>query len=202
MERISSFVEVHLKETAKAKAEGGVVGPGYVFEHCLRVAFWCWRLALEMHADVSTCVTAGLLHAVSHFEPEPKNTETAKAFMEKERFKREFVDAVAHAIENHARQGKSDTLESKILEDADKLDRFGYLRLMLFIKSLPELPTQMEEAIHVLMEEVERQDKGEFGETWTSMAKARLYIQLIVYRNILSGILEEIENTRTTMSQK
>lgn len=192
-------MEAHLKETAKDKAEGGIVGPSYVFEHCLRVAFWCWRLALEMHADVSTCVTAGLLHAVSHYEPEPKSIETAKAFMEKERFKKEFIDAVAHAIENHTSQVISDTLESKILGDADKLDRFGYLRLMLFLKSLPESPSQMEEAIHVLMEEVEKQNRGEFGETWTSMAKARLNTQLNVYRNTLNGILEEIENTRTTM---
>jgi HD superfamily phosphodiesterase len=196
--RISSFVEAHLSEMGKEQA-ASPIGPKYVFEHSLRVAFWCWRLALEMHADVSTCVTAGLLHAVSHFEPEPKSAETARKFMEKEGFKKEFMDAVAYAIENHAQQGKSKTLESRILEDADKIDRFGYLRLLLFVKTLPESFVQIEESIHSLLAEVEKQEKGEHDETWTSMAKARMNTQINVYKNFLRGILEEIENTRTTM---
>lgn len=195
---ISSFVEAHLLETGKEQTNNPV-GPKYVFEHSLRVAFWCWRLALETHGDVSTCVTAGLLHAVSHFEPEQKSTETAKNFMEKEGFKKEFIDAVTYAVENHARQGRSETLVSKILQDADKIDRFGYLRLLLFVKTLPESFAQIEESIHSLLEEIDKQEKGEFGETWTSMAKVRLNTQIGVYKNFLNGILEEIENTRTTM---
>lgn len=196
--KISSFAEAHLQETGKGQPKSPVE-PNYVFEHSLRVAFWCWRLALEAHADVSTCVTTGLLHAVSHFEPDQKSTETAKRFMENERFRKEFIDAVAHAIENHAQRRKPVTLESKILEDADKLDRFGYMRLALFARSLPESFAQMEETINTLVEEVEKQEKGEFGQTWTSMAKVRLNTQLNAYKSFLKGILEEIENTRTTM---
>lgn len=196
--RISSFVEAHLQETGKERATSPI-GPRYVFEHSLRVAFWCWRLALETHADVSTCVTAGLLHTVSHFEPEQKSLATAKDFMEKEGFRKEFIDAVAYAIENHTQQGKSETLESKILQDADKIDRFSYLRLLLFVKTLPESFAQIEEIVHSLLTEVEKQEKGEYGETWTSMAKVRMNMQIGVYKNFLNGILEEIENTITTM---
>jgi hypothetical protein len=144
-------------------------------------------------------VTAGLLHAVSHFEPDPKSTETARKFMEKEGFKKEFRDAVAYAIENHAQHGKSKTLESKILEDADKIDQFGYLRLLLFAKTLPESFVQMEESIHSLLAEVEKHEKGEYGQMWTSMGKTRMQTQIALYKGFLSGLLEEIENTRTTM---
>jgi len=196
--RISSFVKTRLSETGKERA-ASPVGPSYVFEHSLRVAFWCWRLALETHADVSTCAAAGLLHAVSHFEPDPRSTETARKFMEKEGFKKEFMDIVAYAIENHARQGKSETLESRILEDADKIDRFGYLRLMLFVKTLPESFAHLEESVHSLLAEVEKLEKGEEGVIWTSMAKARMQTQVGLYENFLRGLLEEIDNTRTTM---
>ena len=196
--RISSFVEAHLSETGKEQVTSPV-GPKYVFEHSLRVAFWCWRLALEMHADVSTCVAAGLLHATSHFEPDPKSTETAKTFMDKENFKKEFKDAVIHAINNHAQHGKSETPESRILEDADKIDRFGYLSLVSFVKTLSASDVQVENGANSLLSEIERLEKGEDA-VWTSMAKARLRAQASCYRSFLQGILEEIENTRTTMT--
>ena len=128
-ETISSFVEAHLLETGREQATSPM-GPKYYFEHSLRVAFWCWRMALEMHADVSTCVSAGLLHDVSRFESEKHETrvlisaETARRFMEKEGFKKEFINAVAYAIENQAQEGGLKTLETKILQDADKMEEF------------------------------------------------------------------------------
>jgi uncharacterized protein len=196
--KISSFVETHLLETGKEQVTSPM-GPRFVFEHSLRVAFWCWRLALEMHADVSTCVAAGLLHDVSHFEHGASSTETARNFMEKEVFRREFVAAVAYAIENHAQRGKPKTVETKVLEDANKLDEFGYLRLLLFAKTTPDSFTQLEEETNSFLTEVEKLEKGEHGETWTSMAKARMQAQIGLYKNLLKGLLEEIENTRTTM---
>jgi 5'-deoxynucleotidase YfbR-like HD superfamily hydrolase len=196
--RISSFVETHLKETGH-EYPGGVMEPRYVFEHSLRVAFWCWRLALEMHADVSTCVAAGLLHDVSHFESGVSSAETARNFMEKETFKQEFTDVVAYAIENHVQCGKSKTVETEILEDANKLDEFGYLRLLLFTKTTPDSFTQLEGEINSLLAEVEKLEEGEHCETWTSMAKAQMQTQISLYKNFLKGLLEEIENTRTTM---
>jgi hypothetical protein len=90
-------------------------------------------------------------------------------------------------------------VETKILEDANKLDEFGYLRLLLFAKTTPDSFTQLEEEINTLSAEVEKLEKGERSETWTSMAKARMQAQIGLYKNFLKGLLEEIENTRTTM---
>jgi 5'-deoxynucleotidase YfbR-like HD superfamily hydrolase len=196
--KLSSFVETHLLETGKEQV-ASPMGPRFVFEHSLRVAFWCWRLALEMHADVSTCVAAGLLHDVSHFESGVSSAETARNFMEKEMFKQEFMNAVVYAIENHTQRGKPKAVETKILEDANKLDEFGYLKLLLFAKTVPDSFTQLEEEINSLLAEVEKLEKGEHGETWTSMAKTRMQAQIGLYKNFLKGLLEEIENTRTTM---
>jgi HD superfamily phosphodiesterase len=187
-----------LLETGKEQV-ASPMGPRFVFDHSLRVAFWCWRLALEMHADVSTCVAAGLLHDVSHFESGVSSAETARNFMKKEMFKREFIDTVAYAIENHIHSGKPKTIETKILEDANKLDEFGYLRLLIFAKTTSDSFTQLEEEINSLLADVEKLEKGERSETWTSMAKARMQAQVGLYKNFLKGLLEEIENTRTTM---
>jgi 5'-deoxynucleotidase YfbR-like HD superfamily hydrolase len=197
-EKISSFVETHLRETGHTDVSVAM-GPQYVFEHSLRVAFWCWRLALEMHADVSTCVAAGLFHDVSYFESGVSSEETARNFMEKETFKREFIDAVAYAIENRTQRGKPKTMETKILEDANKLDEFGCLRLLLFARSMPDSFAQLEADANSLLAEIEKLEKGEKGGTWTSMAKARMQTQITLYKNFLKGLLEEIENTRITM---
>jgi uncharacterized protein len=201
---ISSFTEAHLLETGREQATSPM-SPKYYFEHSLRVAFWCWRLALEMHADVSTCVAAGLLHDVARFELEKHETqeaisaEAARRFMEKEGFKKEFADAVAYAIENQAQEGKPKTLETKILQDANKMDRFGYLRLLLFAKTAVESFSETEENANSLLVEVEKLEKGEYGQMWTSIGKARMTTQIALYKSFLKGLLEEIENTRTTM---
>jgi HD superfamily phosphodiesterase len=201
--KISSFVETHLLETGKEQVSNPM-GPRFVFEHSLRVAFWCWRLALETHADVSTCVAAGLLHDVSHFESEKNeaqkiSAQTARGFMEKEGFKKEFMDTVAGAIENQAQVGKLKTLEAKILHDADKIDEFGYFRLLLFTKTTEESLLQLREGAESLLAEVEKLEKGEYGEMGTNMGKTRIKTQITTYKTFLKGLLEEIENTETTM---
>lgn len=181
------------------------MGPKYYFEHSLRVAFWCWRLALEMHTDVSICVAAGLLHDVSHFESEKHgvqgaiSAETARRFMETEGFKKEFIGTVAYAIENQAQEGRPKTLETKILQDANKMDEFGYFRLLLFAKTVAESFSGMEKSVNSLLAEVEKLEKGDYGQMWTSMGKTRMATQTALYKGFLKGLLEEIENIRTTM---
>lgn len=203
-ERISTFTETHLLETGREQT-ASQMGPKYYFEHSLRVAFWCWRLALEMHADVSTCVASGLLHDISFFEPkeherlETTSAGTARRFMEKEGFKEEFKEAVASAIENQAQGAKSKTLEAKILQDANKMDEFGYIRLLLFAKATPETFWGTEESSNFLLAEVEKLEKDEYGQMWTSMGKAWITKQIALYKTFLTGLLEEIENTKTTM---
>jgi HD superfamily phosphodiesterase len=144
-------------------------------------------------------VAAGLLHDVSQFETETSSAETARYFMENEKFKQEFIDSVACAIETRASCGKPKTMETKILQDANKMDEFGYLRLLLFIKSAPSTFAQLEAEANSLLVEVEKLERGKYGETWTSRAKVRIQAQIGLYRDFLEGLLEEIENTRTTM---
>jgi len=201
--KISSFVETHLLETGKEQV-ASPMGPKYVFEHSLRVAFWCWHLALEMHADVSTCVAAGLFHDVSHFELKKNETQkvsaqTARGFMEKEGFKKEFMDTVAGAIESQAQVRMLKTLEAKILHDADKIDEFGYFRLLLFTRMTEESFPKLRENAKFLLAEVEKLENGEYGEMGTSMGKARIKTQITTYKAFLNGLLEEIEATETTM---
>jgi len=202
--KISLFVEAHLSETGRDYANN-LMGPKYVFEHSLRVAFWCWRLALETHADVSMCVAAGLLHDVSRFESENPNAqtalsaETAKKYMTNEGYKKEFTATIVDAIENQIRQGMPARLEARILQDADRLDEFGYVRLLCFMKTVGESFSQYRGNAKSLLAEIGKIEKDEYSQMWTSMGKARMKTQLTMYKTFLNGLLEEIENTETTM---
>ncbi|MBX5327350.1 HD domain-containing protein [Candidatus Bathyarchaeota archaeon A05DMB-4] len=203
--KISSFVEAHLLETGNEHVVSPT-GPKYVFEHSLRVAFWCWRLALEAHADVSRCVAAGLFHDVSRFEAEnpeaqaKMSAQTAREYMLKAGFKKEFIAAVMDAVQNRADDfGKHKTLETKILQDANKIDELGYIRLFLFMKTSGESFSTLKENAESFLAEVTKIEKDDYGLMWTSMGKARMKTQVTTIKTFLNGLLEEIENTETTM---
>jgi hypothetical protein len=57
----------------------------------------------------------------------------------------------------------------------------------------------MEKSANSLLDEIVKLEKGEYGQMWTSMGKTRMATQIALYKGFLKGLLEEIENTRTTM---
>ncbi len=73
------------------------------------------------------CLKAAELHDIARDQPNHavKSAETARELLKG--FDAEFVEAVCHAIEAHSFSGKvrPETLEAKVLSDADKLDAMG-----------------------------------------------------------------------------
>jgi uncharacterized protein len=102
------------------------------FDHVLRVLALTERLAQEEGADLEIVRAAALLHDVARGQGDPLITDHARAGAE---FAREVlmgqpsdrVEAVAHAVAAHRfRTGPNpQTLEAKVLHDADKLDAIG-----------------------------------------------------------------------------
>jgi uncharacterized protein len=102
------------------------------FDHVLRVLAIAEHLALREGADLEIVRTATLLHDVARGWGDRLTTDHAQAGAE---FARrllhgqpgEGVDAVVHAIAAHRFRGKTlpQTVEAKVLHDADKLDAIG-----------------------------------------------------------------------------
>jgi uncharacterized protein len=102
------------------------------FDHVLRVLALAERLAQEEGADVEIVRAAALLHDVARGQGDRPTTDHAQEGAE---FARELladqppdrVEAVAHAVAAHRfRTGpEPQTLEAKVLHDADKLDAIG-----------------------------------------------------------------------------
>jgi uncharacterized protein len=102
------------------------------FDHVLRVLALAERLAQAEGADLEIVRTAALLHDVARGREEHLLPEHARAGAEYARrllagHPAEKVEAVAQAIASHRFRSGPDpqTVEAKVLHDADKLDAIG-----------------------------------------------------------------------------
>jgi len=101
------------------------------FDHVLRVVAMADRLARAEEADREVVQAAALLHDIGLDEGraghETSAANRAKEILRGRGYDDTFCAAVAHAIESHRfRSGPTpQTLEAKVLFDADKLDAIG-----------------------------------------------------------------------------
>lgn len=101
------------------------------FDHVLRVVKMAEKLAMIEGADVDVVRTAALLHDIGLDQGraghETSAAQRARDILREQGCSDQFCEAVAHAIEAHRfRYGPTpQTLEAKVLFDADKLDSIG-----------------------------------------------------------------------------
>jgi len=111
---------------------GGCHGP----DHTERVHKTVLHIGRMMDASLDILSAAALLHDIGRqFETEKqggichaeKGAELAKEILQKLEFSEAFIVEVTHCIETHRYRGDKvpETLEAKILFDADKLDSIG-----------------------------------------------------------------------------
>jgi uncharacterized protein len=112
--------------------------PVHGFDHVLRVYHLAERLAMSEGADLEIVRAAVLLHDAESSDPEGENTERtvhhqaaadfARQILQAEGWPEARIAAVQHCIRAHRFRDDSEqpqTLEAKILFDADKLDAIG-----------------------------------------------------------------------------
>lgn len=201
LEKISQFVHDYLAKTGEEHS-GEPWGPEYRWEHTLRVTYWSFLLAQEENADTEQCVAASLFHDVSHFDCEDYRThgirsaEIAQDFLVKEGYPDKFVEAVVYAVQSHVGEKNPQTVEAKILQDADTLDRFGYIRILLFGKKADLLSLEkLQEDVTSFKEYIEKVERGDYGYMWTKTGKNEIEKLITLHKTVLSGVLQEIERT-------
>lgn len=114
-------------EAARALYDTG--GGGHDFDHVLRVVALAERIAVAEGADLAVVRTAALLHDIGESEGRAdhhlRGAAMARDLLRAE--PPEFVEAVAHAIAAHRYRSapNPESLEAKVVSDADKLDALG-----------------------------------------------------------------------------
>ena len=202
VQKVTEFVRNYLLETGKDHTDEPW-GPQYRWEHTLRVAHWAWILAKEEKADVEKSLIAALFHDVSHFVSKDyrmhgeESAEIAAEFMQKAGFPANFTKDISYAIRSHVGERNPKTVQAKILQDADALDRFGLFRILLFGKTADLSNLQKLKAeIQSFMEYLEKTESGEFGPLWTATGKGKVEEFIDIYRAVYGEILSEIESTQ------
>jgi uncharacterized protein len=122
-----------LAKEAMARLEGA--DPAHDALHVRRVTASARRIAEAEHADVEIATTAALLHELFNYpkgHPESARSgevcaEHARALLASHGFAGAFADRVAYCIEVHpfSRGILPETLEGRVLQDADRLDAIG-----------------------------------------------------------------------------
>jgi uncharacterized protein len=109
--------------------------PAHDALHVRRVMATARRIAEDEGADVDVVVTAALLHELFNYpkgHPDAARSgeicaEQAAALLAEQGFDSEFVERVGYCIRVHpfSRGIVPETLEAKVLQDADRLDAIG-----------------------------------------------------------------------------
>jgi uncharacterized protein len=127
--------ELLAKLDGVARARCAAAEPAHDYLHCARVAASARALARAEHADETTCVAAALLHELFNYpkgHPESQRSgdvcaEHALVVLRELGVDAARADAIAYAIRVHpfSRGITPETLEAKVLQDADRLDAIG-----------------------------------------------------------------------------
>ena len=121
---------------AQAKAWYAQYDPVHGFDHVVRVYHLAEKIGEQVGADLKILRAAALLHDVSDAAPdlqqarahhERSSADFASTILQGEGWDTSRIEAVRHCIQTHRYRGEQrpQTLEAKVLFDADKLDVVG-----------------------------------------------------------------------------
>jgi len=142
LQKISDFVrarqqETYLKHPDRAGLDRHLVDCDYRWRHTLRVAQWGKFIAEAEGADVELVVAACLLHDVASFDVMPNDNdhgrvgaEIARPLLVELGYTSAQVETICYAVAAHADMENPETLEARVVTDADNVDRFGAYRVL------------------------------------------------------------------------
>ncbi len=109
-------------------------------EHTIRVYKLCMHIGKIENADMDILTLSALLHDIGRVKQDESmgkichaeiGAKIARKIMKKNEITEEIVEKVIHCIETHRYRGQKipESLEAKVLYDADKLDAIGAIGL-------------------------------------------------------------------------
>jgi putative nucleotidyltransferase with HDIG domain len=206
--RVVEYVqEQHRLAAARAQFDP-VFTADYRYEHTLRVAHYGRLIADEEGLDRELCVTACLLHDVAYFACGDREgwwddhgrmgAEISRPVLLDAGFSAGETDAMCHAISVHvdgkADDGLPDGPVDDVVSDADNVDRFSALRIVLWCMTEKEDLGKMAE---MLRERLARLYKYRDKSPLKTKAGQRLFAERVGLQiPLFEGIVRDVEITR------
>ncbi|MFP4116333.1 MAG: HD domain-containing protein [Candidatus Aenigmatarchaeota archaeon] len=117
LEKIKDFAKKHLEKNDR----------GHGWQHTRRVLKLCEKINEEEGADLEVLRIAALLHDIGHHKDKDRHAAISAELAEEVLENYDKREEVLHCIRTHrfSDDRKAETLEAKILQDADRLDAMG-----------------------------------------------------------------------------
>jgi 5'-deoxynucleotidase YfbR-like HD superfamily hydrolase len=195
LREISNFVQPYLEDRYqnrsnedKANLNRFLSNAEYRWKHTLRVAQFGKVIAENEAADVELIVAACLLHDVAWFDTNADNSrehgriggEKSRPVLERLGYSHEQIENICYSVAAHVDVEKPETLEARIVSDADNVDRFGPYRILQWcfsdIDDYEKLSAKLSERIHRL--EHYREDNPLFTNTGQQLFAEQLNLQI------------------------
>ncbi|WP_315911490.1 HD domain-containing protein [Vibrio parahaemolyticus] len=145
------------------------VDAAHDIEHVKRVVKTAKQLCDEENADIAIVLPAAYLHDCFTYPKDHPNrkqssaiaAKKAIAYLESIQYPQHYHDAIAHAIEAHSFSAKirPNTLEAKIVQDADRLDALGAIGVTRCIQVSTHFNAQLYNDNDMFAKERELNDK-------------------------------------------
>ena len=195
IQKIATFSRAYLDESYqkrskkdKANLNRFLSGVDYRWDHTLRVAQFGKVIAENEAVDVELVVAACLLHDLAWFDTGAENSrdhgrlgaEKAMPFLESLGYNQAQSENICYSIASHVDENNPNTLEAKVLSDADNVDRFGPYRILQWcfsdIEDYGKLAAKLDERIHRL--EQYREENPLYTSTGQQLFAEQLNLQL------------------------
>ncbi len=195
IQKIADFTQAYLLESYekrskqdKANLQRYLAGADYRWQHTLRVAQFGKIIAENEGVDVESVVAACLMHDIAWFDTGAENSrehgrvgaEKARPFLESTGYSQKRIKNICYSIASHVDEDHIQSLEAKIVSDADNVDRYGPYRILQWcfsdIKDYEKLSSKLSERIARL--EQYREENPLYTSTGQQLFAEQLNLQL------------------------
>jgi len=195
LHKISQYVQTYLKESYAKRTEDDkatlhryLLGVDYRWKHTLRVAQFGKVIAETEAANDELVLAASLLHDLAWFDTNADNSrqhgrlgaEIARPLLESLGYNKSQIKNICYSIAAHVDEDHPDTLEAKVVSDADNVDRFGPYRILQWcfsdIEDYEKLGAKLSERLHRL--EHYREENPLFTQTGQQLFSEQLNLQI------------------------
>jgi putative nucleotidyltransferase with HDIG domain len=195
LQKIADFSRSYLEESYQKRSRKDKInlarylsGVDYRWQHTLRVAQFGKVIAENENAQVELVVAASLLHDIAWFATDAENSrehghigaEVARHFLESLGYRPKHIENICYSIASHVDVDNPNTLEAKVVSDADEVDRFGPFRILQWcfsdIHDYEKLANKLNERIKRL--EQYREENPLFTTTGQQLFAEQLNLQI------------------------
>lgn len=195
IKKLSDQVQAYLKksyrkrsDTDKANLHRYLLGEDYRWKHTLRVAQFGKVIAETEGIDEELVVAACLLHDVAWFDTTADNNlehgrlgaAKARPILKNLGYTQSQIKNICYSVAAHVDVDNPDTLEAKVVSDADNVDRYGPYRILQWcfsdISDYEKLASKLCDRIHRL--EQYRENNPLFTITGQQLFAEQLNLQI------------------------